>query len=208
MPAPKSLNPENPKIKLNSLVFILSAVFLIVSFLILFITYQPIINQEIKYRVSRFEKKPEKIKPASLDFGIVISKINVNAKVIKNIDPYLASDYQQALVSGVAHAKGTGLPGEGKNIFIFAHSSGNFYQANHYNSIFYLLHKLVPGDSIFLFFNKTKFIYKVKKISYVDETEMSYLQNGNYTEILTLMTCWPPGTTLKRLIVTADISGY
>ena len=208
MPAPKSSSLKNPQIKVSRFLFIFCSLFLVISFMILFLTYKPVAEQEIKYYLSRFNRKQNEIKPRDLDFGIVIPRINVNASIIKNVDPYLTNEYQQALVNGVAHTKKTGLPGEGRNIFIFAHSSGNFYQANHYNSVFYLLHKLVPGDSILLFFNQTEFSYKVRNIAYVEETEMSYLQNENYTETLTLMTCWPPGTTLKRLIVTADKSGY
>lgn len=116
-------------------------------------------------------------------------KIEANVKVVKNIDPFNEKAYQVGLTKGVAHARGTALPGHAGNTFIFAHSSGNWYEANRYNSIFYLLHRLKKDR---------------KKI--VEAGDVKYLENTNQnTSTVTLMTCWPPGTTLKRLIVRGEI---
>jgi sortase A len=145
------------------------------------------------------------------EFGIVIPKIRANAKVINNIDPFNSKEYQWALTKGVAHAKGTAYPGHAGNTFIFAHSSVDWYIANRYNSVFYLLHKLEKGDKIEMYYKKKKYVYEVTVKKYVDASDVSYLNSQNSlnslnTSILTLMTCWPPGTTYKRLIVQAKIS--
>lgn len=197
----KLLKPKKPQTSLTSFLFILSFVLAVASFAILWLIYQPIVTQEIKYAV--LKPKSESIKPNSYEFGIVIPKINVNAPVIKNIDSYQANVYQEALSRGVAHAKGTSLPGEVGNIFIFAHSSGNFYQASRYNSIFYLLHKLKSQDKIIIYFKNSQFTYKVINLEYVEPERIDYLSRYKDNEALTLMTCWPPGTTSKRLIVNA-----
>jgi sortase A len=187
------------------------------GFLILLATYSPIIYNEISYDLFH-PKTPVEVAlkqsthpqgfvmtPVDANFGIVIPKIRANAKVIPNVDPYNSSIYQVALTKGVAHAKGTFFPGEGKNIFLFSHSSANFYDALRYNSIFYLLSKLEKNDSVYLFYKNKKYTYSVISKKLVDPTDTSYLTQQTNTEILTLMTCWPPGTSFKRLLVFAHL---
>ncbi|KXK09401.1 MAG: Sortase family protein [Microgenomates bacterium OLB23] len=131
-------------------------------------------------------------------------KIAANAKVLKNIDPINPTVYQRALTKGVAHAKGTVLPGEGGNMFLFAHSSDNFYNANRYNSVFYLLNKLEPGDEIYIYYEGVKYTYTTTKKKIVNPEQVSYLRGKGTQEKLILMTCWPAGTTLKRLVIEAE----
>ena len=109
--------------------------------------------------------------------------------------------YQRALTQGVAHAKNTSTPDKNGNTFIFAHSAGNWYQANQFNAVFYLLNKLETGDEIIVYYQSQKYIYSVDEIKFVKPDEINYLSNQLNTNKLTLMTCWPPGTTLKRLVV-------
>jgi len=146
------------------------------------------------------------MKPVDENFGIVIPKIEANAKVIPNIDPENPAIYQRALTRGVAHALGTKYPGEEGNIFIFAHSGQDFLEANRYNAVFYLLSKLEKGDEIFIFYQNKKYRYTVSDKKTVAPEEAQYIADtpGKYT--LTLMTCWPGGTTWKRLVVRAEQS--
>lgn len=200
MPQLKPTNPEKNPNKLRRLFLFFSACCLLAALGLLFLTYYPILFEEAKYITA----KPKiNVKPVDQEFGIVIPKINANAKVIRNVNPYVPAIYQQALSQGVAHAQGTGLPGEKANIFLFAHSSGNWYQANRFNSVFYLLYKLEKQDLIEVYFHKQKFAYQVTDKVYVDPSSVEYLSRHSLEETLTLMTCWPPGTTNKRLIVIA-----
>lgn len=148
---------------------------------------------------------PSAIVPSSIYF-FVIPKINANSKVIKDVNPLNASEYQWALTKGVAHAKGSAYPGQFGNVFLFSHSSVNFYEAARYNSVFYLLSKLEKGDDVYIFYNKAKIKYSVTEKKIVDPKNISYLTNNSKKHTLTLMTCWPPGTTLNRLLVIAEIS--
>ncbi|KXK08751.1 MAG: hypothetical protein UZ21_OP11001000302 [Microgenomates bacterium OLB22] len=59
----------------------------------------------------------EVIRPVDTDFGIVIPKINANARIVADVDPAQKKVYLDALEHGVAHAKGTALPGENGHIF-------------------------------------------------------------------------------------------
>ncbi len=181
---------------------------MLLSGIALFIlTFFPVIKQEVLFRIAVKSKQDiAKITPLDRKFGIVIPKIKANTKVIANVDPMKESVYQQALTKGVAHARGTVFPGQTGNTFIFAHSAGNWYVANQYNAVFYLLYKLSKGDEIDIYYENKLYIYKVRELKYINPKEINYLSaKTDGWKTLTLMTCWPPGTTLKRLIVVADM---
>lgn len=149
--------------------------------------------------------KEKTITPTSTDFGIVIEKINANAKVISNVDPASEKDYTAALALGVAHAKGTNLPGEVGNMYLFSHSTDAPWNIIRYNAIFYLLRELTPGDKVLIFYSGRRFDYVVFDKNVVSANDTSYLTNKYDKPILTLQTCDPPGTLWNRLIVRAKL---
>lgn len=149
----------------------------------------------------------ETITPVSTDFGIVIEKINANAKVVANVNPGSEREYTSALRVGVAHAKGSGLPGEKGNIYLFSHSTDAPWNIVRYNAIFYLLRELESGDRVILFYQGKRFDYIVFDKIVVAPLDLSYLTNVYDQEVLTLQTCDPPGTLLRRLVVRARLSG-
>lgn len=142
--------------------------------------------------------------PVDEGFGIVIPKILANTKVIADVDPNNSVEYQRALAKGVAQAKGSVDPGEEGNIFIFSHSGVDFYEANRYNAVFYLLNKLEKGDEVLLFYQGEKIAYAVREKKIVGAEEVQYMKSKPGERIVTLMTCWPAGTDLKRLVVIAE----
>lgn len=175
-------------------------ILLLCSSVIPILTYSPVIKAEINYQLN---KTPTILIPVDSEFSIIIPKINANTKVIKNVDPNDSQKYQVALTSGVAHALGSATPDISGNTFIFAHSAGNWYQANQYNAVFYLLNKLTPGDEIQVYYQSKLYKYSVSETKIVKNNEVNYLTNSPNPKSLTLMTCWPAGTTLKRLIIVA-----
>lgn len=204
--------------RFSSILFYTGVLFSCISLILFFFIYKSVIFSELSYIfsirgkdvavVSSDEEKPVKnkiIKPIDEEFGIVIPKINANAKVIKDVSPFNSSEYQLALTKGVAHAKGSVYPGQFGNVFLFSHSSVNFYEAVRYNSVFYLLSKLEKGDDIYIFYKNNKIKYKVFDKKIVDSGDTFYLTNNLKKHTLTVMTCWPPGTTFKRLLVIAEI---
>lgn len=147
------------------------------------------------------------ITPVSTDFGIVIEKINANAKVIPDVNPASERDYSQALTQGVAHAAGTKFPGEKGNIYLFSHSTDAPWNIVRFNAVFYLLRELKPGDRIITFYKDKRYDYIVFDKQVVDPNDVSYLTNTYDDSILTLQTCDPPGTLFKRLIIRAKLVG-
>lgn len=163
----------------------------------------PVIEAESSQSMAT-EIAEQVIRPVDEEFGIVIPKIGANAKVVANVDWKDSGVYQRALTQGVAHAAGTAVPGQMGNIFVFAHSGIDFYEAVRYNAVFYLLNKLEPNDEITLTYQRKKFLYRVIEQKVVAPEDISYLTGDPARETLTLMTCWPAGTTLRRLVVVAE----
>ena len=139
------------------------------------------------------------------EFSIVIPKIGASAKVFANVDSSDEKSYQQILHQGVAHPKTTVFPGLLGNIYLFAHSTDNFWNVGRYNAVFYLLKDLQPGDEITVFYQNIRHDYIVTGSQIVNPNDVSHIVNAQKenSETLILQTCWPPGTIFQRLLVFA-----
>ena len=174
---------------------------------ILLMTFAPVSREETVYQVRKtfnvgYTQKD--LTPPSMDFSIVIPKIGAVAPVFANIDSQDPKSYLAVLRKGVAHAKGTSLPGEPGNTYIFAHSTDTFYNVGRYNAVFYLIGKLEKGDEIDIYYKGNKIIYEVASKEVVAADAVKYLGQFGEGNTLTLQTCYPPGTTRKRLVVIAN----
>ena len=185
----------------------------------LFLTFYPLLRTEVSFRAGKMssanptvsrgyfgELLDDKIDFSLIapdpNFSLIIPKIGASAKIIANVNPGKEKEYSQALKQGVAHAAGTGFPGMGELVWLFAHSTDAPWNVVRYNAVFYLLRELETGDKVIVFFSGKRFNYQVfeKKIVVGDDLAAFKDQAG---EVLILQTCWPPGTTLKRLLVFA-----
>lgn len=137
-------------------------------------------------------------------FSVYIPKIYAISRVIPNVNPYDRSEYLPALKKGVAHARGLAVPGQTGTTYLFAHSVGSRADYARYNAVFYLLHKLEAGDGIELVYEGNWYKYRVMEIKVLGSKDISLLKPQTDREILVLQTCYPPGTTWKRLWVVAE----
>lgn len=198
---------KSPLLRLANTLMLIGLWCIAIAIFIVGMTLWPAIQLELGYTAKKITApKSAEIpqEPIDKEFGIIVPKINANAKIIPNVDPFNSVEYQKALTRGVAHAKGSAFPGEGKNTFLFSHSSVNFFEALRYNSVFYLLSKMERGDPIDIYYRNIRYTYTVADVRTVPSSAVQYLFTVPQTETLTLMTCWPPGTTYKRLIVIAE----
>lgn len=146
------------------------------------------------------------------DMRIIIPRINQNVPVVgvKNDNLVarkwqdLEADIQKALRNGVIHYPGTALPGENGNTVITGHSSYYAWDPGRFKDVFALLHDVKNGDKIVVYFNQRKYTYEVSNIKIVLPKEVDVLGPTDF-EQLTLITCTPIGTNLKRLIVQARL---
>ncbi len=94
------------------------------------------------------------------------------------------------------------LPGNFGNPVIFGHSTLLwFYDPKNYKSIFSKLPELDIDDDIFVHLDNITYRYKVYEMKVVSPETVSVLDQDYTQATITLVTCVPPGTYFKRLIV-------
>lgn len=140
--------------------------------------------------------------PANLpytEFSLSIPKIKVQSAEVK----VASTDIDNSLIQ----LAGSALPGEKGNVFISGHSSlPIFFKDNNYKAIFSNLPTLEKGDQIQVRALGQEFNYVVENLKVVDVSDTSVINPPDKEgRFLSLMTCVPPGLTLKRLIVLAKL---
>ncbi len=98
-------------------------------------------------------------------------------------------------------------PGENGNSFIFGHSSNFPWMKWDYNDVFSLLDHVTYDDEVVVYYGQEKHTYKIRTKNVISPGDVSVLENdaSDDKSKLTLMTCWPIGTTLNRLVLTWDL---
>lgn len=170
---------------------------------------QEVVQKPVKASVSFGDilsgPKEQVLTPIDPMFDILIPKIGANVRIFPNIDPSNPNLFLPILQKGVAHAQGTFFPGQAGNIYLFAHSTDNFWDVGRYNAVFYLLKDLREGDDIVIYYLNVRHNYKVTKMGTINPQEVSFITHAQTgREVLILQTCWPPGTTWQRLLVFAE----
>jgi LPXTG-site transpeptidase (sortase) family protein len=157
------------------------------------------------------QQVPELVLPiAPPDDRIIIPRINKNIPIVsvktenllKRDWNALEKDIQNALKDGVVHYPGTAEPGQHGNVVITGHSSYFAWDPGRFKDVFALLHEVAVGDTVFVYHEQEKYTYVVYETKVVkpDQVDVLTQQGGDR---LTLITCTPVGTNLKRLIVLA-----
>lgn len=136
------------------------------------------------------------------EYGITIPKIYLDEPVVFNVDPNDANAYTKALQEGIAHASSTALPDSAGIGYYFAHSSSAELRRQ-YNAVFYTIGKLEPGNEVFIWFEGEKHRYVVQEKRETQANDVSFLNTEYPQETIVLQTCWPVGTTQRRLLVFA-----
>jgi len=148
------------------------------------------------------EEEKTKVAENVGDVYLTIPKLGIENAVVelnsRSMDP------EDAL----GHYVGSALPGQPGNSFIYGHSVLPwFFNPENYKTIFSTLEKLEAGDEIIIKSAGREFTYLVEnketlypaEVNPLEETKPTFLNEST----VTLMTCIPPGTKLKRLLVHA-----
>ena len=137
---------------------------------------------------------------------LIIPKINVDVPVIYDIGNDYASQ-MAAMTKGVAQFAIPGAnshPGQIGNTVIAGHSSNDLLDSGDYKFIFAQLDKLNVSDIIYANYNSKRYTYSVTKKEVVKPSDVDKLVYPTTKPILTLLTCTPVGTSVNRLLVTAE----
>ena len=195
--------------------FVPIAAAVVVLLVVGFVQYNPVIVASAKAFVSpgASSMSPEDfaVDPMSdVEVGpeprLIINKINVNTPVFYDIATDTVSQ-NKAMENGVAHFPIPGAnshPGEVGNTVLSGHSSNDVFAAGDYKFIFMQLDKLEIGDTIYANYNSKRYTYVVTKKEEVLPSEVSKLVYETDKPVMTLITCTPLGTALRRLLVTAE----
>ena len=179
-------------------------IFFIVRLLSPFIS---IVFLEIKYNLnksSNLDNNSQILEETIVkDYQLIIPKVLINKPIIINVDAKNEDVYLEAIKNGIAHAKGSSLPGNPGLGYYFAHSSNSDYRYQT-NAVFYLLGKLELDDMVYIKDSYGEILeYKVTDKKTTLPSELDFLRKEYKKETIVLQTCWPPGRTIKRMLVFA-----
>lgn len=137
-----------------------------------------------------------KIEKLGVDAPMVWSKTDIETNMLKDLE------------NGLSHFMKTAAPGQNGNMIVSGHSSNYVWAKGGYKHVFKDLNNLQAGDLVNIKTvqkNGRIIYYKYKiteKFVTTPDDEKIFADTQNPT--MTLTTCWPIGTNLKRLIVKAE----
>ena len=181
--------------------------------LFLFLQYNRVLFSNVQAYIS-----PGNIDPANIivdpltniavspEPKLIIPKINVDVPVDYTATPDNDSQ-MKAMENGVAYFGIPGAnskPGQVGNTVISGHSSNDIIDAGNYKFIFAQLERINKNDTVYLNYEGVRYTYTVTKKEVVKPTDVHKLIYETDKPILTLITCTPLGTSLNRLLVTAE----
>lgn len=127
-------------------------------------------------------------------YSISIPKLGIESASVE----LGGEDLKKTLV----HYPDTALPGRLGNAVVFGHSVlPQFFNPENYLTIFSTLYRLKEGDEIFVDFDGIRYRYLIEDLFEVSPKDLSVLEQHYNSRVMTLITCSPPGTYLRRLII-------
>ena len=143
---------------------------------------------------------------------LIIPKLNLNIPIV--VPPndalmredwkVLEEDIQYGLQDGVVHYPGSARPGQPGNFFVTGHSSYFPWAPGNFKSVFARLGELQTGDEYWVYYGGDKYRYVIREKKEIRPSDVDVLRQPLDRRISTLMTCTPVGTTLRRLIISAQ----
>ncbi len=136
-----------------------------------------------------------------------VPQLSINAPIMWSSSP---DSFDKDLQSGVIHYPGTALPGQVGTAYISGHSSNYVWAKGNFNHVFTHLNDLKDNDSfkvtVVLKNGKNAILhYVVTSRQQYQPDDIAQFQNGGKS-VMALSTCWPVGSTAKRLVLFADLT--
>ena len=167
-------------------------------------------SQAKKHLALEASPQDQNLEPHPEFMYISIPKLDIKDAVIEvdstNMDPKKA----------LGHYKGSCLPGDGCNSFIYGHSTfkyfKNKYEEGDYTSIFTSLEDLSYGDEFTIKYRDKEYKYiidftRVQNPEEVDPLGSPYPKSiGKHESTVELFTCTPAGSTKYRLSVVGKLT--
>jgi LPXTG-site transpeptidase (sortase) family protein len=144
----------------------------------------------------------ENVNFLSKENSLEIPKIGVLAPLIigENSDE---KDLEEGLNRGVVMFPDSALPGQTGQTIILGHSAPANWPKIKYDWVFSQLNKLEEKDEIKVYFNNREYTYYVKDKIFLEKGEEIPNYSTDSGNTLLLISCWPPGKNLERIVVEA-----
>lgn len=143
--------------------------------------------------------RPETTTPGKRPDNIEFYNLSIPKLGIKNA---VVSIGGTDLNTSLIQYNGTAHPGQLGNPVIFGHSVlPQFFNPKNYISIFSTLPTLKVGDTLLVDYDGIQYKYQVFERKEVKPADVSVLEQRYDRRELSLVTCVPPGTYLRRLII-------
>lgn len=153
-------------------------------------------NQVVKNVKTNYTDKQNTIEipKISISVPIIFSTTTDKTALMKDLD------------QGVVYYPGSVYPGQTGQIVILGHSAPPGWPTIKHDWVFTNLDKLSAGDTISIDVNNKQYTYIVKKTTIIkrgaDVPTEGLSDNSN---VLTLISCWPPGKDYQRIAVQAEL---
>lgn len=140
---------------------------------------------------------PPKVKSKVNYYSLSIPSLKINTSVEIN-----GTDLKKTPIQ----YPGTAIPGTYGNTVIFGHSTlPQFYKPGNPISIFVPLPKIKKGDEVIVNYDGVTYRYIVRQTLEVKPTQIEVLAQRYDKHELTLITCVPLGTYLRRFVAHAEL---
>ncbi len=110
------------------------------------------------------------------------------------------------LDSGVVYYPGSVYPGQNGQIVILGHSAPPGWPTIKHDWVFTNLDKLKAGDTVSIDLNNKQYTYVVKQEAIIKRGSDVPVDSASINNnVLTLISCWPPGKDYQRITVQAEL---
>lgn len=186
----------------------------LVALIFLFLEFNRFIFASVQAYVAPGSANPQAVIVEGVDSGsvgpepkLIIPKINVEAPIVYGVNPADNNSVEDNLRNGVVHypiSNASSNPGEKGATVILGHSSNDVFDDGKYKFVFVQLNKLEEGDTFYVNNNGTRYTYSVSRKEIINPTDIAKVTADPSKPSIILITCDPPGTALRRLLVFAE----
>jgi LPXTG-site transpeptidase (sortase) family protein len=145
------------------------------------------------------------VEVVSKENQIEIPKLEITVPLI--VDETLDDEgVYESLDTGVVFYPSSVLPGQPGQTIILGHSAPENWPHIKYDWVFSKISELETGDEIIVIYNNKEYTYLVTKTVFFEKgQEVSTDLTNSKTSSIILISCWPPGTDIRRIGVEAAL---
>ncbi len=134
--------------------------------------------------------------------AIIITRLGIRAPLVSAVGT-TQKELNDALNQGVILYPGSALPGQNGEVVVSGHSSIFPWVKTQYGQVFTLLDKLQVGDTVSLVYEHRQYDYQITGQKVFNPNQVKISETSE--PLLKMTTCWPIGTSAKRLVVYGEL---